>query len=94
MGKKLIPEVVIPEHWEYECDFFHGDGEEAIPIDKLYGIKIKHGGGKSYGMLVSVMSENATFIICDKCLSNFGALDVQARKSVAPLRSAETGETK
>jgi len=90
MGKKFIEEVIIPEHWEYECDFFHVDEEEPIPMDKLYGIKVQKGGGKSYAMLVSPTSDNAAFIICEKCLGNFGAMDTQARNSINPLRSSNT----
>ena len=88
MGKKLIPEVIIPEHWEYECDFFHTDDENPTPMDELYGIKVNQGGGKAYGMLVSPLSDSAAFIICKKCMGNFCALEVQAKKTIDPLRSS------
>lgn len=83
--------VLVPEHYEYCCDFFcnpeASEEPKYTPIEKLRGLKLKTGGGKCYAMLVNPLNEGAEMLICEDCHGNLAALwkQAQSEKQVPEL---------
>ena len=70
--------ILVPEHYEYCCDFFCNaeatETPKTTPIEKLRGLKLTCKDNKCYAILVNPMNDNAEMLICEDCHGNLAAL--------------------